>query len=42
VSQQHGTNPGALITLADKAMYQAKSSGKNQWCFYGNMDGLVV
>ncbi len=38
VSQQHGTNPGALITLADKAMYKAKSSGKNQWCFYGNMD----
>ena len=42
VSQQHGTNPGALITLADKAMYQAKSSGKNQWCFYGNQDGLAA
>lgn len=42
VSQQHGTNPGALITLADKAMYKAKSSGKNQWCFYGNMDEFVA
>ena len=37
VSQQHGTNPGALITLADKAMYQAKNSGKNRWCFYGTV-----
>ena len=39
VSQQHGTNPGALITLADKAMYQAKNNGKNQWCFYASENG---
>lgn len=38
VSHQHGNNPGALITLADKAMYQAKNNGKNQWCFYGTID----
>lgn len=34
VSHQHGNNPSALITLADKAMYTAKNNGKNQWCFY--------
>lgn len=42
MSRQHGTNPGALITLADKAMYKAKSNGKNQWCFYGSIDTLIA
>lgn len=31
LSQQHGTDPGSLITLADTAMYRAKANGKNQW-----------
>ena len=38
VSHHHGNNPTALITLADKAMYKAKHSGKNRWCFYGTLD----
>lgn len=37
IGQLHGNNPGALITLADKAMYQAKNNGKNQWRFYGTV-----
>lgn len=34
MSHEHGLNPGTLITLADKAMYQAKHGGKNQWRVY--------
>ena len=38
ISHQHGSNPNALISLADKAMYKAKSNGKHQWCFYNHME----
>lgn len=34
MSHEHGLNPGTLITFADKAMYQAKRGGKNQWRLY--------
>ena len=40
LSHEHGTNPGTLITLADKAMYQSKRSGKNQWSFYGELNAV--
>ena len=40
LSHEHGINPSTLITLADKAMYQAKRSGKNQWCIYGDQQSI--
>ncbi len=34
MSHMHGADPGTLIDLADKAMYQAKTTGKNRWQLY--------
>lgn len=34
MSHTHGADPGTLIDLADKAMYQAKTTGKNRWQLY--------
>ncbi len=31
----HSSNKDALITAADNAMYEAKNSGKNRYCFSG-------
>ncbi|MEP0871699.1 PleD family two-component system response regulator [Trichocoleus desertorum AS-A10] len=32
VVPQFDSNPSALVTLADKALYQAKAAGRNQYC----------
>jgi len=40
LSDAYGTNPDTLTTLADKAMYLAKQSGKNRWCFYSDLNTL--
>ncbi|HOD01881.1 MAG TPA: diguanylate cyclase [Clostridiales bacterium] len=32
----HGSSYTELFTKADEAMYKAKSSGKNNYEFYGN------
>lgn len=33
---QHGDDLDTLINKADKAMYEAKNSGRNRYCFYKN------
>jgi diguanylate cyclase (GGDEF)-like protein len=38
LSQHSGFDPSTLVTLADKAMYQAKAKGKNQWCIHNHAD----
>ena len=34
LSRHHGYVPGDLIRYADIALYQAKSEGKNTWCYF--------
>ncbi|POA50417.1 bifunctional diguanylate cyclase/phosphodiesterase [Pseudomonas sp. MPR-ANC1] len=34
LSRRHGFAPGELIRYADIALYQAKSEGKNTWCYF--------
>lgn len=34
LSRRHGYVPGDLIRYADIALYQAKSEGKNTWCYF--------
>lgn len=34
MSHTHGVDSGTLIELADKAMYQAKTTGKSRWLIY--------
>ncbi|WP_339446912.1 bifunctional diguanylate cyclase/phosphodiesterase [Pseudomonas sp. EA_5y_Pfl2_R50] len=34
LSRRHGHVPGDLIRYADIALYQAKSCGKNTWCYF--------
>ncbi len=34
LSHTHGFDSNTLVELADKAMYQAKTTGKNRWQFY--------
>ncbi|WP_085686531.1 MULTISPECIES: EAL domain-containing protein [unclassified Pseudomonas] len=34
LSRRHGFEPAELIRCADIALYQAKSEGKNTWCYF--------
>lgn len=38
----HGANQEVLFRHADTAMYQAKASGRNRWCFYTRKMGELV
>lgn len=42
MSHEHGIDPVSLISLADKAMYRAKATGKNRWQLYEPMDELAA